>query len=131
MTGGHGISRRSSGVNPGLSGLDQRLGRVERTVAEVAAERHQKEVRAARGEAPALPGKPSKPIGLPSNYWGDRQRGEIEELLTLLPVVQAVVPMPPLDAALNEDDFNAEVARRTETLMRAFKTIRETVRKGI
>ena len=107
--------------------LTQRVGAAE----EVNRQRQQKEARQARGEAAELPGKPEHPVGLPSKYWGDRQREQVQEFLMLLPIVQAAVPMPPLDERMNPEDFDAEVARRTESLVRAFKTVRDTVRKGV
>lgn len=103
--------------------------------AETALQRQRRESSAARGSAPPLPGVPKESVGLPQSYWGDRQRGEVQEMLTLLPIIESVAlatPLPEAPENLNEEQrIDFALNARMTMLMKARKLVVERLRKEI
>jgi len=89
----------------------------------------------ARGVAPPLIGKPASSVGLPKSYWGDRQKGSLQELLSLLPVIESVlsiVPTPTIPEGLDEQQkIEFLVNYRLDSIMRAKSIVAERLRKEL
>lgn len=81
--------------------------------------------------APELPGKPTNPVGLPQNYWGDRQKDAIAEFVSLAPIIALVAGLPEIPELPEDGDVEALLGSRMDRLMQARKVVIDRLRKGI
>jgi len=90
---------------------------------------------AIRGVAKPLPGISSDPVHLPRSYWGDRQRESVDELLTLLPIINVVVsavPLPDVPSDLDSEESSLFLLNsRLTTLLQAKQLVADRLRKEL